>query len=135
MSDYRIEMMEDENGNLTKALISVKRFDTMYLSRDSKGPEMFALTLNEGIEHAINSSLQAEVDRLKGALEEILVLYREDGDASDCAETAMDNMNRMAADINECPMCNSGDIETTYREDYDKNICGDCGYEWAEIKD
>ena len=47
-------------------------------------------------------------------------------------ETAMDNMNRLAADVDECSMCSSEDIETTCKQDHDKSICRDCGYEWIE---
>ena len=47
-------------------------------------------------------------------------------------EAAMDAMNRMAADIDECPMCSNEDFETTYKQDFDKHICRECCYEWVE---
>ena len=47
-------------------------------------------------------------------------------------ETAMDAMNRMTADIDECPMCSSEDFETTYKKDFDKHICQECCHEWIE---
>jgi len=46
--------------------------------------------------------------------------------------TAMDNLNRMATDVFECPMCSGEDIETTYKKDFDKHICRECCYEWIE---
>ena len=48
-------------------------------------------------------------------------------------ESAMDAMNRMATDIEECPMCSGEEIETVYKDKGDKNICRECGYKWIII--
>ena len=47
-------------------------------------------------------------------------------------ETAEESSNRIAADIDECPTCGSEDFETIYKEDFDKNICRECGFEWID---
>ena len=47
-------------------------------------------------------------------------------------ETHEEYMNRVAADVFECPMCGSEEIETTYKPERDKHICRECVYEWVD---
>ena len=47
-------------------------------------------------------------------------------------ETAMDAMNRMATDVEECVMCSSEEIEESYKSGQCKNICRECGYKWLD---
>jgi hypothetical protein len=50
-------------------------------------------------------------------------------------ETSQDAMNRMATDIDECPMCSSEDFETTYKKSFDKHTCRECCYKWTNEGD
>jgi len=49
----RIDYLEDDDGNLTKVLLSDKRFVVHSRFSDEEDPDYFALTLTDEIEMAI----------------------------------------------------------------------------------
>ena len=56
----RIDWFEDEEGNLTKFLISDERFETMHMTTEKEGePNIFALKLTEEIEDAITQGWES----------------------------------------------------------------------------
>jgi len=56
---FRIDYLEDDDGNLTKVLISDKKFEIMHLTNDKGEPEFFAITLHEDMECAITQGWES----------------------------------------------------------------------------
>lgn len=54
----KIDYLEDEQGNLTKVLISEKRFETISMSKDGGEPELFALVITEEIENELAAQIE-----------------------------------------------------------------------------
>jgi hypothetical protein len=55
----RIDYLEDQNGDLTKVLISDTKFETMHLSKGDDDPKLFCIVLTDEMVDAITQGWES----------------------------------------------------------------------------